>query len=527
MSHLGIPKWLSSPLFWVPTLISLYLITRFFNLLGLPVFADEAIYIRWAQLLRHDGAYTYFSLNDGKPPLFMWLIASVLDLPFNVLWVSRALSAVIGLIQVLVTDRIIRQLGGNKLARFAGAIAVITAPFWFFHHRMALMDGLLAVLLSTSIWGLFRLQERTSRSSSMPSKVSSVILAGVGWGLAWWTKTPALFLAPFFLLVAWWNPFWSTLQGKRPQLSAFIERTILFGAAGALGLSIFLLLRLQPTFGSLFSRSSDFTFTIQEVLSGNWQTSLDNIGRFIEWMGANLRPELISLSLFGVLISQKRKTHWLLWLGALAFAVPLIVMGKTLHPRYFLPVAVFITPSAALMFEEAFGLLPKPKKDNLPWGQLVFAFVTGFYLLGSLRFMLLALFTPDQTPFVLEDRSQYLTEWSSGHGIREVRDKLLERARQQQRTTVVTEGSFGTLPDGLLLEFDNQPEIAHLRIQGLEQYPVTYLPEWVFEEAKKNETWLVVNEHRMKVPLDQVELIARYPRPYGAPELQVYKVKPR
>ena len=46
----------------------LYLATRLFHLDALPVFADESIYIRWAQLLRHDTAYLFFALNDGKPP---------------------------------------------------------------------------------------------------------------------------------------------------------------------------------------------------------------------------------------------------------------------------------------------------------------------------------------------------------------------------------------------------------------------------------------------------------------------------
>jgi hypothetical protein len=48
----------------------------------------------------------------------------------------------------------------------------------------------------------------------------------------------------------------------------------------------------------------------------------------------------------------------------------------------------------------------------------------------------------------------------------------------------------------------------------------------VKQEAKDHETWLVVNQHRMEVPEDQVELLARYERPYGAPELRVYRIKP-
>ena len=527
MARRETPRWLTSPIFIVGGIVFLYFISRLANLLALPVFADEAIYIRWAQLLRHDSAYLYFSVNDGKPPLFMWLLASAFSLPVNPLWMGRFVSAVIGLLQVAALDRVIRQLGGKTLARGAGALAIVLSPFWFFHHRMALMDGLLTFFLTLTVWGLLRLQERTARATTFQTKFLSMIIAGTAWGLALWTKTPALFVGPFFALVAWWEPFWKALTKRQMPLRFVFDRTMWFAGAGALGLSIFLLLKLQPMFGSLFSRSADFTFTITEVLNGNWRTSIDNIGRFVEWVGTNLRPELVALSAFGLILSRRRKTHWLLWLGGVGFAFPLILLGKTLHPRYFLPVALFLTTSAALMVEEAYTLLPRPKNDTLPWGHLVFGLVIGFYVLGCLRFMLLSIFTPDQTPFVLADRSQYLTEWSSGHGIREVRDMLLERARRGERTTVVTEGSFGTLPDGLLLEFDSRPEIEHLRIQGLEQYPVKYLPEWVYEEAENHETWLLVNENRLEMPLDTIELIARYPRPYGAADLQVYRVKPR
>jgi hypothetical protein len=53
----------------------LYLFTHLWKLTILPVFADESIYIRWAQLIIDDWKqYLFFPLNDGKTPLQMWLM---------------------------------------------------------------------------------------------------------------------------------------------------------------------------------------------------------------------------------------------------------------------------------------------------------------------------------------------------------------------------------------------------------------------------------------------------------------------
>ena len=495
-----------------------YFLSRIFALTALPVFADESIYIRWAQLILHEPSrYLFFSLNDGKPPLFIWTLASVLSDAFDPLWRGRMVSVFLGFIQLAVMDQLTQSLGGGWRARALTLSMILLAPFWFFHQRMALFDTMLTLFLSLTLLGLLLIGE-----SRRKVQAGGVVLAGVSFGLALWTKTPALLLSPFFVMSVFLplfqysekpRSFWK----KLPLYFAF------YGLAGFLGLSLFFLLRFQPTFGSLFSRSSDFTFTVNEVLSGSWRTSIDNVGRLIDWLSAYLRPELLSLAALALIFSSRRRTHWYLWLGAIIFSAPLLILGKTLHPRYFLPVAPFLTLSAGLFAEESWRVIQRSKESFI---RIIAALLVFFFAVGSLRFQFLSYFTPDQTPFVLHDREQYLTEWSSGHGIIGVRNLLIERARRGEYTTVVTEGSFGTLPDALLMYFDQRPEIRHLRIEGLAQYPVKFLPDWVWQTAEEETVWLVVNEHRLAMPTDQLELVARFPRPYGGPDLHVYLVHP-
>ncbi len=504
-----------------------YGMTRLFRLTALPVFADEAIYIRWAQLLRHDPQqYLYFALNDGKPPLFIWSVASLLSLGSDPLWLARFLSVVVGGTQLVVSDQILKVLGGKWSARLAQGLILLLAPFWFFHQRMGLMDSMLVLWLSLSWLGVLYLDRYLQQSRQLSwQKIGLVTLTtGISWGLALWTKIPALFFSGVIAGWAYGGTFLSSPHLKKMFPRILLWRTLAFGGAGLIGLSIFALLKLQPAFGSLFGRGSDFTFTLEDILQGEWKTSLSNLGRFLRWLSTYIRPEIMALPFIAALLSKKRDLHWRILVSAAILALPFIILGKTVHPRYYLPVAPFLTVSAALFIGEIWTSVKKSTDILFP---LTFWLLVLSFLIGSLRFMLLSFFTPDQTPFVLHDREQYLTEWSSGHGIPELRQSILDQVKNGQRLTVVTEGSFGTLPDGLLMYFDNRPEIQYLKIEGLAQYPVKTLPDWTWKEAQDHPVWLVVNEHRMQAPLDNLERIARYPRPYGAPELHVYELQPK
>ncbi|MDQ3239358.1 MAG: hypothetical protein M3P33_02430, partial [bacterium] len=57
----------------------IFAISRLYNLSILPIFTDEAIYIRWTEIiwsvrsLENAGTLLFYPLTDGKQPLYMWL----------------------------------------------------------------------------------------------------------------------------------------------------------------------------------------------------------------------------------------------------------------------------------------------------------------------------------------------------------------------------------------------------------------------------------------------------------------------
>ncbi|MCG2691319.1 glycosyltransferase family 39 protein, partial [Microgenomates group bacterium] len=125
---------------WI--LLVVFLASRLINLGILPVFADEAIYIRWAQLIWQKTYYFFIPLSDGKTPLFMWLLAPLLKLGADPLLTGRALSVVSGLATLIGVYYLAKTLFNKKTALIA-SILVIFQPFLLFYDRLSLTDSLL------------------------------------------------------------------------------------------------------------------------------------------------------------------------------------------------------------------------------------------------------------------------------------------------------------------------------------------------------------------------------------------------
>src|SRR3989339_455654 len=77
----------------------LILATR--NLTRLPIFVDEAIYLRWAQIAWHDPSWRFISLTDGKQPFYIWLVIPFMKMIADPLAAGRAASVFSGLLTVV------------------------------------------------------------------------------------------------------------------------------------------------------------------------------------------------------------------------------------------------------------------------------------------------------------------------------------------------------------------------------------------------------------------------------------------
>lgn len=497
-------------------LILLYLVTHFYQLTLLPVFADEAIYIRWAQLIMDDWSrYLFFPLNDGKTPLFIWLLVPFQYLFKDQLYAGRFLAVLVGLFQVLLNGYLAKQLGARKKTVWLAMLLTIVLPYWYFHHRVALIDGLMTLFMTTTLIGLLKIS--FDKKSSPSKHYCLLLLTGLSFGLAILTKIPAVLAIPSFYLMS--------LIKERDWSKNLFKQGLFTTLVVVIGLLTFLTMKLHPAFGQLFSRGSDFLYPWSEVLfHGLWRQTVINIPTYLSYFVAYLGWPLLLLNIYGLFSPTQKKTQWLLIISAVFFALPMMILGRVVYPRYFLPVAIFLTLSATLAIQEIVDLYITRQK-KLP--QKTGAAVILVTLIASLaatafNFIYPSLTKPDQIPFVSADQFQYLTEWSSGHGIKEVSAYLLATAKTK-KVAAATEGFFGTLPDGILLYLHNQ-NVTNLYVEGIGQ-PVRAIPAKFSDRAQNyDQILLVVNSHRLGMHLEPNQLLKQYCRPFQAPCLQVWDI---
>jgi 4-amino-4-deoxy-L-arabinose transferase-like glycosyltransferase len=176
----------------------LCLLVRLPGLMAMPIFGDEAIYLRWAQLVRGDGvgiAHPWVSLADPKPPLHFWLLAIVLHFTADPLLAARLLSVLSGAFATALMLPVGMELGrliahGEKMrARVNGhlwgltaAVLSIFCPFLAFYQRLASADSLFVAESLLILW----LSLRWGRLAALPPDM-------LDRSCAWYT---ALFLGP-------------------------------------------------------------------------------------------------------------------------------------------------------------------------------------------------------------------------------------------------------------------------------------------------------------------------------------------
>src|SRR5258708_2088922 len=141
--------------------------------------------------------YLFFPLNDGKTPFFIWLLVPFQSLFQDQLFAGRFVSVLVGLLQMIMIKKLLAKLGAQPKFQWLGMFLVAILPFWYFHAHVTLMDGLLTLFLSMTVWGILnQVQARignTSLIQSLSKNKKAIVFTGISLGLAFWTKLPALF----------------------------------------------------------------------------------------------------------------------------------------------------------------------------------------------------------------------------------------------------------------------------------------------------------------------------------------------
>lgn len=466
-------------------IIVIYFLIRLPNLTYQPVFADEAIYIRWAQIMKAEPTLRFLPLSDGKTPLFMWVMMPVFKIVSDPLLAGRILGVFSGLGSLIGVFLLGAIFFNRKTGLFAAFFLAIT-PYIFFFDRMALVDSMLSMFTIWSILLAFLIVRY--------QRIDLAMVLGYFLGAGLLTKTPGMFnvlTMPLSILTLKFN--------AKNRLNKIFKVFGLFVISIGIGLGIYNILRLGPGFTSLSARNQDYVRDPMDLLKNPLDPFMPHLGDLIEWWPLLLGYPLIIAIGLGLIFGLLKKNKYLMALFLIGLGPLIIQMAllRTFTARYML----FSIPTFILI--AAFGienLISRLKKFHL----LAISLIVIVFLAPGLNFAQKLINDIENAPLPRNERRGYLEDWTAGTGLREIA-AILEQESKKGLIIVGTEGSFGTLPDGLQIYFDKNRNVVfkpgHSSVSAE-----------LRNEALKLPTYYVANESRFPKFSEGVNLIKRFPK---------------
>jgi hypothetical protein len=241
------------------------------------------------------------------------------------------------------------------------------------------------------------------------------------------------------------------------------------------------ILRLSPFFHIINDKNYVFIYPLSEWIHHPFTYFLSNFSGLTSWLIGYATIPFLILVLTAFAISYKYTKEKLLL--AIWFIIPFIALatfGKTIYPRFIL----FMTmPLLVLAAYALFTLTHIAKKR---WLQTIILIVfIGMFLFND--YYIITDFP--KAPIPQADRSQFITSWAGGIGVRETIDFLRQQS-QNQKIFVGTEGTFGLMPYALEIYLVDNPNI---KIKAY--WPVSDLPpKDALEASQKMPTYFVFYE---------------------------------
>ena len=479
---------------------ALVLITRIYNLTGIPIFTDEAIYIRWAQIGLADPVHRYISLTDGKQPLLTWLMYPLLLVFEDPLVAGRLVSVAAGVFSVIGIYLLTNTLFIRKTAIIA-SLLYIFSPFALVYDKLALMDSLLATF---AIWSLYL---QVLQVKYLRLDISLLLGATVGLGLM--TKSSAMFflyLLPFGLLLF-------RLKGKDNRIRLF--RWILYSVLSSIiALIMYNSLRLSPMFYIIEQKNYSFILTFSEFLRSPFKLFLPNLNGLSTFLRDYFTIPVLILALANVIYSIVKFRLKILVLFAW-FIVPFLALaafGKILFPRFIL----FMSLPLLLISAEFISMLldNARRKKNYIFALIAISLIFPVY--NSLTLLI----NPVKANIPEIDRNQLFNDWPSGYGVKEV-VHYIEKQATGQTVVIGTEGTFGLNPAVYEIYLKQNKNVIILGF-----WPVSEVPVELLSYAKDHPTFLVFKDRQTFPPEWPLELVAKYQRGTGKTYLYFFRVLP-
>jgi len=471
-----------------------FFFSRLVSLLKIPIFTDEAIYLRWSQIASYDPSWRFISLTDGKQPLFMWVTMVVMRIIKDPLLAGRLVSVFSGLGTILGLFLLSKEIFKKDSVGFYSSLIYLVLPLTLLYDKLALVDTMLTMF---GVWSLF-LAIKLARDP----RLDYSLLLGATLGFAYLTKSPAV----FFLILS----FLAVIFSSRKNIFKFLVYCFL---STLISQGFYNILRLSPLMFMIAQKNSFFVRSFSEVRAEPFVLFWGNLKGLKNWLIGYFSWPLIILSLVGLVFKIKENFRENFYLLAWFFG-PIIAYGlfaKVMYPRYIL----FFAPALIIMIAsslDTFSLLVKNK--------LLFFILCFLIFIPTLHVSFDLIKNPVYAQIPLADQGQFFDSQFAGGGIKEV-VAYFQKESQNKKITLYTEGTFGLLPFSIELYFYDNP---NMKIVGI--WPLDKIPSEKIKYEKGRENYIIINETQ-QIPREwPLEKILEVRKGKSNKYLRLFKILP-
>jgi len=481
-------------------LLVAYFSLRFYRIMSLPIFTDEAIYVRWAQIANYDASWRFISLVDGKQPLFVWTTMFLMRFIINPLASGRLVSVATGFFTTVGLFFLGRETFKNRWIGIFSALLYVAYPFGLVYDRMAMYDSMVGTFI---VWGLYVEILLVRRIRSDLAFILGLVMGG---GML--TKTNAffnLYLLPTTILLF---DIKQKKWGKRFFL--WVSFAVLSVTLAELYYSV---LRLSPFFNIINNKNAVFVYPFHEWIHHPFTFLWGNLMGMWNWFITYVKLPIFLLivgSFLWIKSYFREKVLFIIW-----FIVPFVALatfGKVLYPRFILFMTLPLLVLAAYTLEKLVSLVRFPiGKVLIVLCFIILSLHADYYILTNFAY----------APIADPDLSQYINNWPAGGGEKEMIAFFTKEA-QKRPLYVASEGTFGSLPTlSVEIYLGSNGNVGH---RGFWPVP-SQIPDDLLQKAKIMPVYIVFNQTQNPPATTwPLKLLFTYKKGIGTDSMHIYQV---
>jgi 4-amino-4-deoxy-L-arabinose transferase-like glycosyltransferase len=462
----------------------LYFCLTLINLLKLPIYNDEAIYIDWGWVETHLPGHLFESLYDAKQPFLMWIFSISQRFIHDPLLAGRVVSVLIGATTLTGIYITTKKIFNRYVAIIASVLFCVT-PIFVFYNRLALME---AAVASIGVWSLNALIDVIAEPSNKRGIILGVIL-----GFGFFIKSSSLIFAVvsfgilgFFVIVKHekklMHSIWQAL------LSLFLVDLLLF---------------IQPLFWETFWSNNRYTLTLHDIMGFPFHVWSQSFTGLIEIGFFFITPFIFFAGVAGLYFAKKRRTRqiniFIMYFLAALFLEAFSVRNQ--NQRYLMPFLVMLVIPASWMLFELW------KKNVLNKIVAVIA------ILIPVLISIFMIWNPAQYITLLShvshySETEYISGQMSGYGIQDTVQYLEQKSKQSLIVTGINLNA-GNPESAVDVYMDVTPNatsfhMAASMIPNIQSYDCLSSQYPVYYVSRKNQLWgldkYLVEEKRFYQP---------------------------